>query len=375
MTTLHNQSELRWLALGGYKTASELSRQPAIWRRLADQLRRLSPELRAFVASSADDPCCEILLVGPGSSAHGCGLAAEVLGPACRAKVRAVPAADLRSHPAQHLHPGRVRLVLMCDSDSSGEIAGLLQARVPAALVLNIVGMRSNERGGVLTLNLPSAAASFSLLLLAALSLLNRDAEMDAADRIEALAALGSHWMARCAAEWQAMGQRDAGRVVFVAGGELQFLAYEAARNMMDMSEGQVAGVASNPLGLRHELGRLPTRATQLVVFRSQDAGVRRDEDALIADLNDSGCSTDGLLVLDGRAFGAPCSMPDAWLAAAYALPAQVLALHHAVRLGVEPDRFANCQQWHPISEPEPFRDGGGFYGLDRGRLNVLAAA
>ncbi|HEY1150372.1 MAG TPA: hypothetical protein VGF27_17465 [Pseudoduganella sp.] len=327
-----------------------------------------------MIASSADDPCCELLLVGPGSSAHGCGLAAQVLGRVCKAKVRAVTAADLRRHPAQHLEPGRLRLVLMCDGDSSGEIAGLLRARVPDAPVLNIVGMRSKGADRMLRLNLPPAAAGFSLLLLAALGLLHRDAEVDSPDRIEALAALGSHWMARCAAEWHAMGQRDANRVVFVASGELQFLACEAAGNMMEMSEGQVAGVVASPLGLRCELEQLPA-ATQLVVFRSQDAHARRYEDALLSALNEAGGFAGSLLVLDGWAFGAPWPMPDAWLAAAYALPAQVLALHHAVRLGIEPDRFTGCQEWHPIGAPDWRHDLGGFYGLDRGQLNVLAAA
>ena len=393
MTTLHNQSELRWLALGGYQTAGELSRQPAMWRRLGDQLQQLSPDLRSRIRSCADDPYGEILLVGADSAGAGAHLAAQVLGAVCNAKVRAVPAASLCSHPVQHLGSGRTRLAIVCESDSAGEIAGLLQAWGPGALIIDLVGMPQKSGGRVLTLKLPCAAASFSIMLLAALGLLDRDAETDMLGRIEALAALGAHWMARCAAEWHTMGQRDINRVVFAASGDLQILANESARRMMEMSEGQIAGLGVSPSGLRCGLKHLLKGTTQLVLFRGQDAEPRRVEDDLIAELKEEDGFAERVLVLDSRELGAPSSLPDAWLAVVYALPAQVLALHHSVRLGVEPDRLTRRQERRVIGVPafagrktKPQYDGHSansarfraaieFYGLDRGRLNAHTAA
>ena len=356
MSALHTQPEDHWQAIGGLHTAREIAQQPAVWRALAAQLADFSPSARATLAKLLADPCTRVILTGAGTSAYIGELAADSLNACHPAQVRALATTTLLSHPALHLEPGQPLLLVSFarsgNSPESQAAVDLARQLVPGACFLNITCNPSGQlavagQGHADTINLilPAAScdqgfamtSSFTTMLLAALSLLGPDLPALAAARIGELAALADNWLATQNTGWQAWGSRPVQRVVYLGGGALEALAKEAALKLLELTGGRVLAMANTPLGFRHGPKSALNADTLVVLFRSQDAHARRYDQDLLDELQRDGVAG-AVHAVDGAALGAPASLPDAWLAAAYVLFAQVLALHQSARLGLTPD-------------------------------------
>lgn len=356
MTTLHTQPEHHWQALGGLHTAREIAQQPEVWRALAAQLADFPPSARTVLARLLADQRARVILTGAGTSAYIGELAADSLNACHAAQVRAVATTTLLSHPALYLEPGHpLLLVSFARSGSSPESQAaveLARQLVPGAHFLNItcnpagqLAVAGQGRADTINLVLPAAScdqgfamtSSFTTMLLAALSVLGPDTLTLAAARIDALAALAEGWLETQDAGWQAWGSRAVTRLVYLGGGPLEALAKEAALKLLELTGGRVLAMANTPLGFRHGPKSALNADTLVVLFRSQDAHARRYDQDLLDELLRDGVAG-AVHALDGAALGADASLPDAWLAAAYVLFAQVLALHQSARLGLTPD-------------------------------------
>lgn len=355
MTRLHHFSETHWQAIGGGHTAREIAQQPAVWRQLAAQLASL-PAWRPALEAVLSDPQAQVILAGAGTSSYIGDLAADTLNAAWPAEVRAIATTSLLSHPALHLQAGRPLLLVSFarsgNSPESQAVVDLVRARAPQARFLNItcnaqgkLAIAGERRDDTLNLVLPAACcdqgfamtSSFTAMLLAALSLLGPEPLAQAARRIEALAALGADWLERLASAWHDIGHQPVSRIVYLGGGALEGLAREAALKVLELSAGLILAAPHTPLGFRHGPKSMLNAHTLVVLFHSQDAHARRYEDDLLAELRRDQVAGH-VLALDGAALGAPAGLPDAWLAAAYVLFAQVLSLHQSARLGLAPD-------------------------------------
>jgi tagatose-6-phosphate ketose/aldose isomerase len=345
---------------GDTHTAREIAQQPAVWRQLPACLDALPSSARDRLHTLLANSRALVLLTGAGTSAYAGELAADHLDAAWPAQVRALATTTLLSHPALYLPAGRpVLLVSFARSGNSPEsqaAVALVRAQSPGALFLNITcnaqGRLAHEGAGqadTINLVLPPAScdqgfamtSSFTSMLLAALALLDPQPLAQAAQRIEAVAALGAQWLATQAGAWQSLGQRDFERIIYLGGGALEALAREAALKVLELSGGRILALANTPLGFRHGPKAVLNQASLVVLFHSQQAHARRYDQDLLDELRRDNVAA-AVVAIDGHALGAPESgvhaLGDPWLAVCHVLFAQVLALHQSRRLGLTPD-------------------------------------
>ena len=360
MTQPYNLAGPQWEALGGQHTAREIAQQPAVWRQLAAALESgtpcISTDDRARLHALLAQPSAQAILTGAGTSSFIGELAADRLNSAWPAQVRAVATTSLLSHPALYLAADKPLLLVSFarsgNSPESQAVVDLVRAKAPGALFLHITcnadGALTRDgtgRDDTITLLPPQATcdrsfamtSSFTTMLLAALSLLEPAPLSAAAQRIESVATLAKRWLDTLAADWHALGSLPLSRIVYLGGAALEGLAREAALKVLELTAGQVLAMPNTPLGFRHGPKSMLNQQTLVVLFHSQDVHARRYEDDLLAELRRDQVSGH-VAALDGAALGAPADLPDPWLAAAYVLLAQTLALHQSVRLGLTPD-------------------------------------
>lgn len=356
MQSLHDRPRTQWSELGGGDTAREIAQQPEVWQQLPRCWDTLSQWDRQRLATALTTPRASVILTGAGTSSFVGELAADLLDAGWPAQVRAVATTTLLSHPALYVEAG-VPLLLVSfarsgNSPESQAVVELVRQLAPDTLFLNITcngaGLlaRSGEgRADTINVVLPPAScdqgfamtSSFTSMLLTSLALLGRDSLAVSGARAGGLAALAARWLEGQAEAWRRVGQTPFARIVYLGAGPLEALAREAALKVLELSAGRVIALSNSPLGFRHGPKSVVDRDTLVIMFRSQDPYVRRYEQDLLAELRADGVAG-AVLELDGHELGAPAELPDAWLAAAYVVFAQVLALHQSVRLGLTPD-------------------------------------
>ena len=356
MTQLHHRPQQHWDTLGGGHTAREIAQQPAVWRELPQCWDGVSAEDRQRIAAILAIPQASVILTGAGTSAFAGELAADTLNATCAAQVRAVATTTLLSHPALFV-PAKTPLLVVSfarsgNSPESQAIVDLVRKLAPGTVFLNItcnaeglLARSGKGREDTINVVLPAAScdqgfamtSSFTSMLLTCLALHSPEPLSASAARIEQLAALAERWIADQADVWHFHGQAKINRIVYLGGGPLEALAREAALKVLELSGGRILALSNSPLGFRHGPKSVVDSQTMVVVFRSQDEHVRHYDQDLLNELQRDKIAG-ALLSIDGRELGAPAELPDAWLAAAYVVFAQVLALHHSVRLGLTPD-------------------------------------
>ncbi len=356
MPHLHHLPAERWDALGGGHTAREIAQQPNVWRHLPACWDSLSPEALHRIQAVLDNPRASVILTGAGTSAFAGELAADTLNAACPAQVRAIATTSLLSHPSLFVDNKNPLIVVSLarsgNSPESQAVVELVRQLAPQTLFLNItcnaeglLARAGHEREDTINVILPAAScdqgfamtSSFTGMLLTTLALLDREPRSVAVQRIEELAQFAERLLDTQAEAWHALGQRDLTRIVYLGGGPLEALAQEAALKVLELSAGRILALSNSPLGFRHGPKSALERNTLVVTFCSQDEYVRRYDLDLLAELRRDKVAG-AVLAIDGRELGASPTLPDAWLAAAYVLFAQVLALHQSVRLGLTPD-------------------------------------
>ncbi|WP_342113503.1 SIS domain-containing protein [Pseudoduganella sp. OTU4001] len=356
MTQLHHRPQAHWDALGGGHTAREIAQQPTVWRQLPQCWNDVPAASRLRIKGILANPQASVILTGAGTSAFAGELAADTLNAAWPAQVRAVATTTLLSHPALFVDAQAPLLVVSFarsgNSPESQAIVDLVRQLAPGTLFLNItcnaegkLARHGAGRDDTINVVLPAAScdqgfamtSSFTSMLLTALALLGPGPLDESAARVEQVAALAQRWISELAGPWHACAQSQVHRIVYLGGGPLEALAREAALKVLELSAGRILALSNSPLGFRHGPKSVVDAQTMVVVFRSQDEHVRRYDQDLLDELQRDGIAG-SVLAIDGRERGAPATLSDAWLAAAYVVFAQVLALHHSVRLSLTPD-------------------------------------
>lgn len=356
MQTLLHRPSTQWDVLGGRHTAREIAQQPAVWSQLPQCWDAVPAQQRQRIAAILSDPYANVILTGAGTSAYVGEVAADALNAGRPAQVRAVATTNLLSHPALYIgQSARLLVVSFARSGNSPESQGvvdLVRQLAPGAVFLNItcnaeglLARSGHGRDDTINMILPTAScdqgfamtSSFTSMLLTALALLGGAPLADSEAKVKQLAALAQQWIAGQAERWYTWGQTRVSRIVYLGAGPLEALAREAALKVLELSGGRILALSNSPLGFRHGPKSAVDGDTLVAMFRSQDEYVRRYDQDLLDELRGDGIAR-AVLSIDGRELGAPCDLPDAWLAAAYVLFAQVLALHQSVRLCLTPD-------------------------------------
>jgi len=361
-------------ALEGTATYREILQQPQVWRETARIVAGARAALEAFLAPLLARPDLRIVLTGAGTSAFAGQIAAPALGARLGRRVEAVATTDLVSHPGAYLPQdvptllvsfarsgdspesatateladrllGEVRhLIVTCNPD--GALARAHRAREGSFVLL--MPERSNDEGFAMT-------SSFTAMLLAVL--LAFRGEDPAA--IDALAGAAEQLIAgqdRIAALAAPVPQR----MVYLGGGPLTGLARESALKLLELTAGRVVAYFDSSLGFRHGPKAVLDGHSVAVVYRSADPYSSAYDEDIVRELRasighdrvltvsaagaasngaDSGSDAAGAAggkadwVLDGLG-----ALDDAYLAVAYVVFAQLLALYCSAALGLRPD-------------------------------------
>jgi len=343
---------------GGW-TAREIAQQPQVWREV---LARAAEDGRAaFVARQLATPGMRVLLTGAGTSAFIGESLAPAIARRTGARADAVPTTDLVAGPGRHfqreaptlmVHFARsgnspesvaaLQLAQRCVDDcrhlvitcnGAGALAEEALRSGPDTARLLVLPAATNDRGFAMT-------SSYSSLLLAAARLFGL---VEAAPQ-----AAAQDLIARAPALAAALAAQGFERVVYLGSNELKGLAREAALKLLELSDGRVVGLHDSPLGLRHGPKTFIDGRTLVVLFLSNDEHARRYDLDLLRELRGEG-RAGRVLALGSEDAGAPgdaddlrvaglAGAPDIALVPAFAVFAQVYALHQSLALGLRPD-------------------------------------
>jgi tagatose-6-phosphate ketose/aldose isomerase len=342
---------------GHPRPAREIEQQPATWIRVADAVRRARPEIEPLIGL----PGRRIVLTGAGTSAFVGEVVARDLARHLGRPVEAIATTEIVADPAavvvddrpillvsfarsgnspesvaaadllQRLAPGLRHLVITCDP------AGRLARRWSDADNAVVVALPDevNDRGFAMT-------SSFTGMALAALLAFGLDLD------VEALARAGSAVLGGAADHAPAIAGAKPARLVFLGSGPLRGLAREAALKCLELTRGEVVGIADSPLGFRHGPKSVLDERTIAVVFLSTDPHARRYDVDIARELVRS-LGEERVVVVGGDdatevggariwPVPAPVRVPVAGYALLAVLAAQTTALACSLALGVTPD-------------------------------------
>ncbi|EOD58401.1 SIS domain-containing protein [Amycolatopsis vancoresmycina] len=340
---------------GDSRTAREIGQQPATWLRVAEAVRRARPEIAELLGL----PGRRIVLTGAGTSAFVGEVVARDLARHLGRPVEAIATTDIVADPLavvvderpillvsfarsgnspesvaaadllDRLTPGLRHLVITCDP------AGRLARRWSGAAGAVVVALPDevNDRGFAMT-------SSFTGMALAALLAFGVDVD------VEALARAGTAVLEDAAEHASAVSGAKPARLVFLGSGPLLGLAREAALKCLELTRGEVVGIADSALGFRHGPKSVLDERTVAVVFLSADPHTRRYDADIARELVQSLGEERVVVVGDGTGTGgarvwpvpSPSRVPVAGYALLAVLAAQTTALACSLALGITPD-------------------------------------
>ena len=358
--TAHPSAYADDVVRGASHTSREIGQQPTLWR----QVGGVVAAVRTFVEPLVSRPDLRVVLTGAGTSAF----AGEVVAPALRSHLRcrvdAVSTTDIVAAPqdcfsqdvptllvsfarsgdspesvaatelADQLLSEVHHLVLTCNP--AGRLAGRYGAHDRAHVALMPDG--ANDEGFAMT-------SSFTTMALTALLTFVPAVDGGLAGRLADVVddVMGA---------WDTLaGQRaEHGyqRIVYLGSGALKGLAHESALKVLELTAGRTLAMGDSPLAFRHGPKSVLDDDTLVVVYLSNDEYTRTYDLDLLAELRESRGAEHVLAVTadhrDDVSGSTPLllpgcrDLPDAALALAAVVLAQLMALRFSMALGLTAD-------------------------------------
>lgn len=350
--------------------AREIAQQPRIWREVSEMVASRRSEIDAFLAPLLSRADARIVLTGAGTSAFAGEVAAPELSRHLGRRVEAVATTDLLSNPYEYLVPDVPTLLVSFarsgnspESVATVDVADQILSEVSHLIIAcNAEGQLARHHGSQessLVLLLPPEAndasfamtSSFTGMTITALLAL-RDPKTSGVEDIEPIAAAAEQLLQ--ADEVDALAELSPDRVIYLGSGPLHGLAQESALKLLELTAGQIIGLAESSLGFRHGPKSVLTPQTLVVVYLSNDPYTRRyDIDIateLTATLGERVVAVDASAETpEGKPSDVPSevrtlrvhgvgSVPDAYWAVAAVIVAQRLAMASSLALGLPPD-------------------------------------
>lgn len=298
-----------------------------------------------------------MILTGAGTSAFAGGVVAPTVARATGRRVESIATTDLVSNPRHYLDaevptllvsfarsgnsPESVaatrlvdevlghahHLVLTCNAE--GALALEHRGRV-SSLVLEMP-RRSDDAGFAMT-------SSFTCMMLSALLVFLGPADGTVRALTTAVQALLDD-------DWSSvsrLARAEIRRLVYLGSGPLAALAQESALKSLELTAGGLVSYHDSSLGFRHGPKAVLDPDTLVVVYISNDPYTRAYDLDIVAELRSTidparvvavSTDADSEVVLSGLT-----GLDDGYLAIAYVVVAQILALSFALELGTTPD-------------------------------------
>jgi tagatose-6-phosphate ketose/aldose isomerase len=347
----------------GAATVREILQQPDVWREASDDLEGQQKDLHAFLSPLLKRPELRIVLTGAGTSAFVGSIAAPALARLLDRRVDAIATTDIVSNPQLYFaedvptllvsfarsgnSPESSAATQLADSvlsdvshlivtcNESGRLFRDHAGRVKSKVVL--MPLRANDEGFAMT-------SSFSSMLLS--SLLIFGGADDSA--VVALSAAASRVLETVQGPAQELATRGFERVVYLGSGPLTGLARESALKLLELTAGKVVSYYDSSLGFRHGPKSVLNDNTLVIVYVSSDPYTRHYDIDIITELQ-STIPAKNLVVISALpialapeirvlVFEELSELDDAFLAVAFVIFAQLLALSFSVQLGMTPD-------------------------------------
>ncbi|MEU3645703.1 SIS domain-containing protein [Lentzea sp. NPDC034063] len=347
--------------LGSSWTAREIWQQPTTWPRVAEVVERLRPRVEELVSAALFEASPRIVLTGAGTSAFIGELVAPALARHLGRQVEAIATTEIVADPRavaaddrpmllvsfarsgnspeslaaarllRSLTPSLRHLVITCDSQ--GELGRQWDGDENAVVI--VLPEETNDRGFAMT-------SSFTGMALAALLAFGLDVD------VQELARAGAGVLGEAAERASAIAGAKPSRLVYLGSGALRGLARESALKCLELTRGEVVGIADSSLGFRHGPKSVLDDRTIAVVFLSPDRYARSyDEDIarelvpalgpnrviVVGETDSSACGGAQVWPVPGLA-----TAPAAVWALAAVITAQTTALACSLALDLTPD-------------------------------------
>ena len=344
-------------------TYREILQQPDVWREVAQIVRARRGALDGFLTPLLAREDLRIVLTGAGTSAFIGTIAAPAIGARTGRRVEAVATTDLVSHPGAYVQQDVPTLLISFarsgdspESTAATELADRLLGEVSHLIVTcnpdGALNLAHRDRPGSFVLLMPprsndegfAMTSSFTAMLLSVLLAFRGDDEA----AVDALAASTERLLAQ-ESRFAALADPVPQRVVYLGGGPLIGLARESALKLLELTAGRVVAYFDSSLGFRHGPKAVLDERSVAVVYRSSDPYSAAYDDDIVRELRASlgrdrvltvragTAAAEGLGPTDWVLEGVD-ALDDAYLAPAYVVFAQLLALYCSAALGSAPD-------------------------------------
>jgi tagatose-6-phosphate ketose/aldose isomerase len=360
MSETRTRSHGRPAVAGAESTIREISQQPDVWREAARNVTDRRDSIDAFLAPLLAQSDLRIVLTGAGTSAFAGGVAAPALSRLLKRRVDCIATTDLVSNPLDYFAED-VPTLLVSFARSGNSPESVAATRLADAVLTDVhhlvltcdrqgkLAVEHDGRAESLVVYMPTEAndagfamtSSFTSMLLSALLIFTRD-EPDAVDAL----AVAAHSVIE--ERWDSiehLALQDARRVVFLGSGPLAPLARESALKLLELTAGRIVSYHDSALGFRHGPKAVLDAGTIVIVYISSDDYTRKYDLDIVAELRtalgaDKVLAVTARLPESGDALLLPgvAELDDAYLAVAYVVVAQILALSFALRAGTTPD-------------------------------------
>ncbi|MEG0372535.1 MAG: SIS domain-containing protein [Enterococcus sp.] len=358
--------------MGAEITTREIRQQPELWEETITLFQQASKELDVFLAEvkkQANDQRTRVIFTGAGTSQYVGDTVVPYLrkhGALKDFSFESIGTTDIVAAPEEYLikeeptllvsfarsgnSPESLAAVAIADQvvdtihhlaitcAEEGKLAQTTQEAENGFLLL--MPKRSNDDGFAMT-------GSFSCMTLGTLLTFDQTAIEEKQDYVHALSSLGEEVIAR-ETELQKIVELDFERIVYVGSGSLAGLTREAQLKLLELTAGKIATVFDSSMGFRHGPKSFINEKTVMFGFVNNDVYTRDyDLDVLEEVRGDEIASSVFAITQPGeRNFSGDkfefetetTLLPDGYLALAYIMVAQTVALLTSVKVANKPD-------------------------------------
>lgn len=356
-------------SLGAVNTAPEIKQQPELWEETLEIYKENQEALADFLAKiEGKHGQIRIIFTGAGTSAFVGETVLPYVSEQLDAKkwrVEAIATTSIVSNPYQYLEKELpTLLVSYARSGNSPEsvktvqlaqeiIDDLYQLTITCApegkLAQNAQGdpknfsllmpERSNDKGFAMT-------GSYSCMALASLLVFGQESVEDKEAYVAELAQIGREAIDR-EDEIAKYLEGDFNRVVYLGSGSLAGLAHEAHLKVLELTAGQVEASFESSLGFRHGPKSIVNEETLVFLFLSNHPYTRLYDidllkevaaDQIAEEVVGIGAPAEPAYEGDAFTYQSGEDLPDAYLALADVIFAQIVSLHTSVKVDNKPD-------------------------------------
>lgn len=358
--------------MGAEITTREIRQQPELWGEMIGLYQTVQTELEKFLAevrNQAQGQRTRVIFTGAGTSQYVGDTVVPYLrkqGNLQEFSFESIGTTDIVAEPLEYLIKEEpTLLVSFARSGNSPESLAAVEIANQVVDTIHHLSITCAEEGKLaqisqkdpnsFTFLMPARSnddgfamtGSFSCMTLGALLTFDQTAIEEKETYIESLSALGKEVLAR-EAEIQKIVDLDFDRIVYVGSGSLAGLTREAQLKILELTAGKVATVFDSSMGFRHGPKSFINEKTIMFGFINNNSYTRDYDLDILEEVHGDKIAAGVFAITqpgernfsgDKFEFATEAQvLPDGYLALAYIMVAQTVALLTSIKVGNTPD-------------------------------------